>query len=112
MPRQLRVPRRLLTPWWRIDAWCNDEISLPQKEMSHGTLRWIGCGLEETIICVIDREGKVVRETMVSTEPAAIRCALEGYADRLQRVGVEASSLAWISQRCSAFELGKALGLC
>lgn len=33
-------------------------------------------GLEETSICVIDREGKVVRETMVSTEPAAIRCAL------------------------------------
>lgn len=54
-------------------------------------------GLEETSICVIDREGRVVRETMVSTEPAAIRCALEGYADRLQRVGVEASSLGmWL----------------
>jgi transposase len=54
-------------------------------------------GLEETSICVIDRDGKVVRETTVSTEPAAIRCALEGYADRLRRVGVEASSLGmWL----------------
>ena len=54
-------------------------------------------GLEETSICVIDKDGKNVRETKVATEPAAIRSALEGFADRLGRVGVEASSLGmWL----------------
>jgi transposase len=38
-----------------------------------------------------------VREAKVGTEPAAIRSALESYADRLDRVGVEASSLGtWL----------------
>ncbi len=54
-------------------------------------------GLEETSLCIVDSEGKTVREVKVSTEPAAIRCALEGYADRLSRIGVEASSLGlWL----------------
>ena len=54
-------------------------------------------GLEETSLCVVDSEGQTVREVKVSTEPAAIRSAVEGYADRLDRVGVEASSLGiWL----------------
>jgi transposase len=54
-------------------------------------------GLEETNLCIVDSEGKTVREVKVSTEPAAIRSALEGFADRLSRVGVEASSLGlWL----------------
>jgi predicted NBD/HSP70 family sugar kinase len=46
-------------------------------------------GLEETSLCIVDGEGRTVREVKVSTEPAAIRSALEGYADRLSRIGVE-----------------------
>jgi transposase len=54
-------------------------------------------GLEETSLCIVDGEGLTVRELKVSTEPAAIRSAVEGYADRLERVGVEASSLGiWL----------------
>jgi transposase len=54
-------------------------------------------GLEETSLCIVDSEGKTVREVKVSTEPAAIRSALGGYADRLGRVGIEASSLGmWL----------------
>jgi transposase len=54
-------------------------------------------GLEETNLCIVDSDGLTVREVKVSTEPAAIRSALEGYADRLERVGVEASSLGiWL----------------
>jgi transposase len=54
-------------------------------------------GLEETSVCIVDGEGLTVREVKVSTEPAAIRSAVEGYADRLDRVGVEASSLGiWL----------------
>ncbi|MCP3467030.1 transposase [Bradyrhizobium sp. CCGUVB23] len=38
-----------------------------------------------------------VRELKVTTEPTAIRSAVEDYADRLERVGVEASSLGiWL----------------
>ena len=46
-------------------------------------------GLEETSLCIVDGEGVTVHEVKVSTEPEAIRCALEGSADRLDRVGVE-----------------------
>jgi transposase len=54
-------------------------------------------GLEETNLCIVDSEGHTVREIKISTDPAAIRCALEGFADRLDRVGVEASSLGiWL----------------
>lgn len=54
-------------------------------------------GLEETSLCVVDSEGITVREVKVSTEPAATRSALEGSADSLDRVGVEASSLGiWL----------------
>ncbi|MHC2535249.1 transposase [Bradyrhizobium diazoefficiens] len=54
-------------------------------------------GLEETSVCIVDSEGLTIREVKVSTEPEAIRSAVEGYADRLDRVGVEASSLGiWL----------------
>ena len=38
----------------------------------------LDAGLEETSICIVDKDGETVRETKVTTEPAAIRCALEG----------------------------------
>jgi transposase len=60
-------------------------------------------GLEETSLCIVDSEGKTVREVKVSTEPEAIRSALEAYADRLSRVGVEASSLGlWLYRELHA----------
>ena len=49
--------------------------------------------LNGTSICVIDAEGKIRHETKVLSEPEAIRSAFEGYADRLRRIGIEASSL-------------------
>jgi predicted NBD/HSP70 family sugar kinase len=42
-------------------------------------------GLEETNLCIVDSEGHTVREVKISTEPTAIRSALEGFADRLDR---------------------------
>jgi predicted NBD/HSP70 family sugar kinase len=33
-------------------------------------------GLEETSVCIVDSEGKTVREVKVSTEPAAKRAAV------------------------------------
>src|SRR5262245_14452299 len=57
----------------------------------------VDVGLEVTSLCIVDGEGLTVREVKVTTEPAAIRAAVEDYADRLERVGVEASSLGiWL----------------
>jgi transposase len=53
--------------------------------------------VEETSICVIDQEGKVVLETSVATDPDAIFKALKKHAARLRRVGHEAGSLSpWL----------------
>ncbi|WP_441228199.1 hypothetical protein AB7813_14325 [Tardiphaga sp. 20_F10_N6_6] len=60
-------------------------------------------GLEETSLCIVDSEGLTVREVKINTVPAAIRFALESYADRLDTVGVEASSLGiWLYRELSA----------
>ncbi len=58
--------------------------------------------VKESSICIIDKDGKYLRETKVPTEPEAIRCALEGFADRLSRIGVEASSIGmWLYRELS-----------
>jgi hypothetical protein len=49
--------------------------------------------LNETSRCIIDSDGKILRESKVPSEPEAIRSAFEGYADRLGRLAIEASSL-------------------
>jgi transposase len=54
-------------------------------------------GLEETSVCVVGKDGQSVREIKVATEPEAIRSVLKEFADRLSRIGVEASSLGiWL----------------
>ena len=54
--------------------------------------------LEETHICVVDPDGKSLKEVRVPTEPEAILRCLERYEGQLKRVGFEASSLApWLS---------------
>ena len=53
--------------------------------------------IEETAICVVGDDGKVVLETEVPTEPQLIADALERYAGRLRRVGHEAGSISpWL----------------
>lgn len=53
--------------------------------------------MDETSICIVDRDGKIIKECKADTEPAAIRSALEGYADRLHRVGLEAQAFSpWL----------------
>ncbi|MEQ1864977.1 MAG: IS110 family transposase [Micropepsaceae bacterium] len=60
-------------------------------------------GLEETSVCLVDSKGKTTCETKVVTDPEAIRSALKGYADRLGRVGIEASSLGtWLHRELQA----------
>ena len=53
--------------------------------------------IEETAICVVGDDGKVVLETEVPTEPELIAEALERFAGRLRRVGHEAGSVSpWL----------------
>jgi transposase len=62
--------------------------------------------LDETSVCIVDSDGKVVREAKVATEPEAIRSALESYADRMGRIGIEASSLGiWLHRELTAVGL-------
>ena len=62
--------------------------------------------IEETAICVVGDDGKVVLATMVPTDPQFIANALERYAGRLRRVGHEAGSLSpWLHPEMVALGL-------
>jgi transposase len=50
--------------------------------------------LEETSICIVDGDGKVVRETKVASQPAALCAALADQTDHLVRIGIEAGPLS------------------
>jgi|SRR5579875_1479074 len=53
--------------------------------------------LAETSICIVDSDGRIVRETKAESAPEAIRIALDRGADRLGRVGIEAQALGiWL----------------
>jgi transposase len=53
--------------------------------------------IDETAICVVGDDGKVVLQTSVATDPALIADAVSRYAGRLRRVGHEAGALSpWL----------------
>ena len=60
-------------------------------------------GLEETSLCIVDSEGVTVREAKVSTEPQAIRCALEGLrgSPRSRRASRRPRSASGCTANCS-----------
>ena len=64
--------------------------SLAQRRAPIKLYVGLDVGLEETSLCIVDSEGVTVREAKVSTEPEAIRCALEA-----RRI----ASTAWASKR-------------
>ncbi len=49
--------------------------------------------LKETSVCIVDQDGTVLVEFKALTEPEALAAALLPHADRLRRVGIEASAL-------------------
>lgn len=62
--------------------------------------------LEETSVCIVDNDGKVVRETKVETETEALQKVLSDHMGALDRVGVEASSIGiWVHRELQALGL-------
>ena len=62
--------------------------------------------LEDTHVCVVDHDGKIVMEDKVATDPHALREALEPHGSSLARVGVEASSLGgWLHDELTEYGL-------
>lgn len=62
--------------------------------------------MEETSICVVDRDGKIVKECKTATDPTSIHEALKPFADRLHRVGLEAQSFSpWLFKELTAVGL-------
>jgi transposase len=55
--------------------------------------------LEETAICIVDDEGRIVREARVASEPDALVAFFNALGMTMERVGLEACSLtAWLHQ--------------
>ena len=53
--------------------------------------------LEETAICVVDADGRIVKEMRAASEPEALEAALRATGLPLERIGLEACSLAaWL----------------
>ena len=50
--------------------------------------------LNETSVCIVDETGAILLERKVATEPDALRSTLEGYADHMNRIGLEAGPLS------------------
>jgi transposase len=59
--------------------------------------------LEETAVCVVDEEGRIVKEARVPSEPEALVTFFGGLGLALARIGLEACSLsAWLHEGLAA----------
>jgi transposase len=59
--------------------------------------------LEETAICVVDEPGRIVREARVPSEPEALVAFFRGLGLAMERIGLEACSLAaWLHEGLTA----------
>lgn len=62
--------------------------------------------LDETSICILDGEGRVLRECKAATEPEAIAGALKAHWKHVARVGLEAQALSpWLHGELTALGL-------
>lgn len=59
----------------------------------------IDVSLEQSSVCVVDESGKIVRETKVASDPAALAGLLGSLGVRLKRIGLEAGPLSqWLHE--------------
>ena len=62
--------------------------------------------LEDTHICIVDQNGKILEDSVAVTQPESIFEAVEGYQGHIKRVGIEASSLgSWLHDELSELDI-------
>src|SRR3712207_9572373 len=53
--------------------------------------------LEKTTVCIMARDGSLIQEAVVPSDPAALAACLAQHRDHLERIGLEADPLSeWI----------------
>jgi transposase len=68
-----------------------------------GYFAGLDVSLEETAICIVDEEGRIVREARAASEPEALVAFFSACGLVMERVGLEACSLtAWLHQGLTA----------
>ncbi len=68
-----------------------------------GYFAGLDVSLEETAICIVDEEGRIVREVRAASEPEALVAFFSACGLVMERVGLEACSLtAWLHQGLTA----------
>jgi hypothetical protein len=69
----------------------------PRREATLNSDKYIGMDVQATtVVVVLDAEGKVVLETIVATEAAAILRLLQGLAGKLRVTFEETTQAAWL----------------
>ena len=60
----------------------------------------IDVSLELSSVCVVDSQGKIVKEAKVTSEPEALVCFFKGLGFPVKRIGLEAGPLSqWLQHR-------------
>ena len=73
------------------------------RRSSHAVFCRTGRIFEETAICVIDETGGVVKESRATSDPHTLSDALQNIGYPLERIGLEACSLAaWLYEGLTA----------
>ena len=56
--------------------------------------------LDKTTVCVMARDGTIIQEAIVPSDPTALAACLAEHRDRLERIGLEAGPLSeWIVRK-------------
>ena len=67
-----------------------------------GYFAGLDVSLEETAVCVVDEAGRIVGEARVASEPEALAAFFRASGKEMERIGLEACSLAaWLQQGLS-----------
>src|SRR3954465_15501503 len=85
--------------FWRCGYWARLKPNCSElpKETAMILYAALDVAIEKTALCIVDREGAVVLETNVASDPDALADCLAPYHLKLARLGLEAGPLSeWL----------------